>query len=259
MSATHTCPAGHESSTSDFCDVCGAVIDAPSVSPPAAGAGGSPAANSLDLGPPPGDPGGGATAAPTASAPSQACDNCGATNPADALFCEQCGFDFATGQPPPPPPEDPAASAEPSTPATTGADWVAEVWVDPDWYAVQDTDGSCPTSGSPTVVPLRGEQVQIGRRSASRSLEPGVDCSDDGAVSHRHAQLLWRRGRWSIEDLGSTNGTFVGGAGEALPETPIPPHQAREIGTGDRIFIGAWTRVVVREATDDEKTGGSSS
>ena len=69
------------------------------------------------------------------------------SNPADALFCEQCGYDFTTGQLPP---RRHARCRDP------GADWVAEIWIDPDWFAFQDSPGGCATSGAPTVVPLRG-------------------------------------------------------------------------------------------------------
>ena len=52
-------------------------------------------------------------------------------NPADALFCEECGYDFTTGQLPAPPPRRRCPTA--------GADWVAELWIDPDWFAHQDS------------------------------------------------------------------------------------------------------------------------
>lgn len=33
----------------------------------------------------------------------------------------------------------------------------------------------------------------------------------DGTVSSRHGRLVHRKGAWEIEDLGSTNGTFLNG------------------------------------------------
>ncbi len=112
-----TCPQGHPSSTADFCDVCGAPIDAtaPSAVVPADPNAVTPApASSLTLPDP--------TAA--AATPMVMCPNCATENPADALFCEGCGYDFTTGQMPAPPPAAPPP----------GADWVAELWIDPEWF-----------------------------------------------------------------------------------------------------------------------------
>jgi hypothetical protein len=103
-------------------------------------------------------------------------------------------------------------------------------------------------------VPLPGTRATIGRASKSRNLAPQIDCSADGSVSHKHAELTFNAERWSIEDLGSTNGTFIGATGDALPTSPITPHQRRELAGNDRIYIGAWCRIMVRRATDDEKT-----
>jgi hypothetical protein len=235
---TYTCPQGHQSSTADFCDVCGDPIDAtvPSAvvaaTPPAAPGAGAPAPSSLNLPDP--------NAAGVVT-----CPNCATENPADALFCEGCGYDFTTGQVPAP------VAAVPSP----GADWVAELWIDPEWFEHQDAPGGCATSGAPTVVPLRATTISIGRRSRSRNLSPDLDCSGDGAVSHQHAQLILDRDRWYVEDLGSTNGTFVGAPGEPLPDTPMPPRQRRELADDERVYVGAWTRIVVRRATDNEKAG----
>ena len=57
--------------------------------------------------------------------------------------------------------------------------------------------------------------------------------------------------RWWIEDLNSANGTFVGAATGMLPAMPIPQGRV-ELNPGQRIYVGAWTRIVIRKATDDE-------
>jgi hypothetical protein len=234
---TVQCPNGHASNTDDFCDVCGEPIKgappASPLSPPRAPAA---PASELSLDTP--------VTGATAPGPPIACPNCGDENPHDSLFCEACGYDFTTGQLPPA-----AASVPPA-----GVVWVAELWVDPDWFAAQEAAGSCATSGAPTIIPLRGAQALIGRRSKSRSLAPEIDCSADGSVSHTHAELTLDHDHWFVEDLGSTNGTYIGMPGDPLPTDPVEPHQRRELEDGQRIYVGAWCRIQIRRATDDEKT-----
>ncbi|HEY7047747.1 MAG TPA: FHA domain-containing protein [Jatrophihabitantaceae bacterium] len=259
---TVTCPQGHASSTDDFCDVCGTPIESGAADPaPTVRSEPTPA-------PTPAPP-----AAPRvpAGGPPRTCPNCQAANSADALFCEDCGYDFATGQLPPPPAQiDPMSGQlvppSGSATATTGEtargaptvgpgavmEWVAEVWVDPDWFTHQQAAGSCPTSGLPTVVPLHGTVQLIGRHSRSRNIKPEIDCSGDGAISHRHAELSLTGERWSVKDLGSTNGTYVGSPG-AFPNDQLPPQQRRELADDERVYLGAWTRIVVRKATEAEK------
>jgi len=252
---TATCPQGHSSATDDFCDVCGTPI------------GPADAAPAIQSAPTPAPTTAPAATAPAVIAPPKPCPNCQAANAADALFCEDCGYDFATGQLPPPPAQiDPisgrvvappgpppiSAPTPPPRPPLTGVDWVAEVWIDPDWFTHQQAAGSCPTSGLPTVVPLKGTVQLIGRRSSSRNINPEIDCSGDGAISHRHAELSLAGGQWSVKDLGSTNGTYVGAPG-TYPDDQLPAQQRRELADDERIYLGAWTRVVVRKATDAEK------
>jgi hypothetical protein len=133
---------------------------------------------------------------------------------------------------------------------------VAEVWVDPAWYERNRDDATdpCPAAGAPKVAPLPGSTALIGRPSASRQAQPQVDCTPDSGVSRKHAQLLLDGDRWYVEDLGSTNGTFVAGATAAIPDEPIPSGQRRELGENDRIYVGAWTRIVVRHATNTERS-----
>ena len=261
------CPAGHETSAHDFCDTCGLPVQAPGV------------------------PGSVVVEAPAPQAVQPVvCPNCQAPNVVDALFCEACGYDFTTGtlpeapvvdapvaaepevlaalaappeEPRPaelPEPEAPAAAAEdpaadlPAPAALTrpSVDWVAELWIDPDWYAAQGSSDPMPSPALPDIAPLIKESNLIGRVSNSRGIFPDVDCELDTGCSRRHAMLTTDGSRWWIEDLDSANGTFVGAAAGPLPGMPIPQGRV-ELNPGQRIYVGAWTRIVVRKATDDEK------
>ncbi|QSB05663.1 FHA domain-containing protein FhaB/FipA [Natronoglycomyces albus] len=62
---------------------------------------------------------------------------------------------------------------------------------------------------------LSGQMVTIGRANDST-----VVIRDDFA-STRHARIVPRGGQWVLEDLGSTNGTYLGRARVTGP-TPVP-------------------------------------
>ena len=255
--STGTCPNGHVSASQDYCDTCGAPM-AESPAPDAGHASGSSSAatpSGTDLG---------ATTPGSDASATQPCPNCAMANTADALFCEACGYDFTTGTMPRPsaptnaldldaPPAGEAApdSVAPSVPV----EWVAEIWVDPDWYADQDSDEPCPSAGLPVVVALRTQSLLIGRRSRSRNIHPEIECASDVGVSRRQAQLTTDGQRWWVEDLQSSNGTYVGAASGPLPTDALPAGQRRELAEDDRIYLGAWTRVVVRRATPEEQAG----
>lgn len=240
--STFTCPNGHASTASDYCDTCGVPIPA--------GATAS-------------EPASAAEAVTAGSAPDpQPCPNCGSPHDAAALFCEACGYDFTTGTMPRPP--DPSPSPDAVAVATGGeepaplapaiaVDWVAEVWVDPDWYEGQESEDPCPSPGLPAVVELAARSVLIGRPSTSRNIHPEIDCTGDPGVSRRQAQLTTDGQRWWVEDLQSSNGTYVGPASGPLPTDPVPPGQRRELSEDDRIYVGGWTRIVVRRATPEER------
>jgi hypothetical protein len=158
----------------------------------------------------------------------------------------------SSATPPVEPPPVPGESALP-TPSVPGPDeWVAEIWVDPDWYALQQPEDPLPSVGLPVLVPLRSRSLLVGRPSVSRNIHPQVDCGADAGVSRRHCQLSTDGQRWWVEDLQSSNGTYVARAGEPLPDTPLPAGQRRELQDGDRVFVGAWTRIVVRQALPGE-------
>ena len=256
------CPAGHTSDSEDYCDVCGMPIGAAAVPP-----GQSPAP------PEPPNHAPATIAAGPAALTGPTCPNCATVNLPDALFCENCGYDFTTGTMPRPlePPDgasagDPAAGADGATAvdaASTGDgsapaaaetfDWVAEVWIDPAWYEAQESPDPMPSPGLPAVVPLRGRSLLVGRTSKSRNIHPAIDCETDSGVSRRQAQLTTDGHRWWVEDLESANGTFVAPASAPLPDDPIPIGVKQELAADDRVYLGAWTRLVIRPATDEER------
>lgn len=139
------------------------------------------------------------------------------------------------------------------TPPVPGEDqWVVEVWIDPDWYQAQKAEDPLPSAGLPGLVVLRERSVLVGRPSASRNIHPQIDCGADTGVSRRHCQLNTDGQRWWVEDLQSSNGTYLSPAGGELPIDPIPAGQRREVADGDRIYLGGWTRLVIRKAMPGE-------
>ena len=130
-------------------------------------------------------------------------------------------------------------------------EWVAEVWVDPQWHQAQEATEVLPSPGLPEIVPLRGKQVLIGRTSASQNIHPDINCDTDTGVSRRNTLASYDGRRWFVEDLGSANGTYLGNTANPLPQHPITSRQ--ELSDDSRIYVGAWTRIVIRRATADER------
>lgn len=68
-----------------------------------------------------------------------------------------------------------------------------------------------------TTMPLGNGQITLGRAAGNSVV------LDDEFVSSHHARIFWDSGSggWAIEDLGSTNGTVVGG--KKLTEAAVLP------------------------------------
>jgi pSer/pThr/pTyr-binding forkhead associated (FHA) protein len=74
-----------------------------------------------------------------------------------------------------------------------------------------------------TTVPLGGSAVLIGRAPSCTLV------LDDDYSSSRHARIYPEGGRWYVEDLGSTNGTYVGRERISGP-TPITVGSQVKVG-----------------------------
>lgn len=85
------------------------------------------------------------------------------------------------------------------------------------------------------VVQSGGQKLRAGSRIAIEGAASiGRDSDnqiviDDTTVSGRHAALIYRDGCWWLEDLGSTNGTWLG---DRRVENPQP------VGNGELIQVG---------------------
>jgi hypothetical protein len=73
-------------------------------------------------------------------------------------------------------------------------------------------------------IELPSEQLAIGRSS-----ESGLVIRDDYTSTHHARLLLWKDG-WVVQDLDSTNGTFLDGTRVTLP-TLVPLNAPVTIGT----------------------------
>ena len=95
-----------------------------------------------------------------------------------------------------------------------------------------DTDAHLVVHQDPTtqqVFPLTEGVVTLGREGYNEIVLL------DPEASRKHAQISFQAGRYVVEDLGSTNGTFVNGR-QILTATTLNPDDVIEIGDMARIL-----------------------
>ena len=91
-----------------------------------------------------------------------------------------------------------------------------------------------PTPGA--AYTLEGDQMTIGRDSSNEIV------INDAEISRRHARLTFQGGKYVLEDLGSTNGTFVNGQRLAGP---------RVLKAGEVVSFGEQIVLVFEASTFD--------
>lgn len=83
--------------------------------------------------------------------------------------------------------------------------------------------------------PILAAESMIGRWDADGGIFPDVDLDQDdpeAKVSRRHARIQYLNNQFLIEDLGSTNGTFLNRGPRLLPGAKQP------LNNGDEIIVG---------------------
>jgi hypothetical protein len=156
------------------------------------------------------------------------CPSCGADNLPGTLFCVQCGTYLPSGGPlrtePLPEHEDGQAarlrhdSADQEGPVRT-------INID---IEVLNTGRKLMLSAA--------REILVGRLDAAHGIFPELDLTADSGleqgVSRRHARIYTRDGTCFVEDLDSTNGTFLNGE-RVTPYLPYAFHD------GDVLIFGS--------------------
>ncbi len=222
------CSQGHENpDEAQFCDICGEPL------PTTAPANTNPEDEAPTVSP---------ASAPDESAGAAAPEPAESEVPQPAPAIDFAATVPATNAPAPFPPPPQA----PGTPAGEEAETIAAAPSEPAAEPVAAPSPSQPepvaaqprllVEGTTTTFDLVGKStVVVGREDAPSNSFPDIDLTpygaEEGGVSRLHARLTQSNDAWSIEDLESTNFTFVNRK-RIAPKTPTPLNDGDEIRLG---------------------------
>ena len=178
------------------------------------------------------------------------CQSCGTGNLDNSQYCEECGSKLVRSGSPQPAATDfrPQSTSNPGFRAGNVTSVGIPPLVEPKQpeHPLSSENNSQNDGGRARLVIERGESADtefilsaeesnIGRWDADNGIFPDIDLDahdPDAKVSRRHARIVHRNNTFMIEDLGSTNGTFVNRGRRLLPGTPTA------LSDGDEIIVG---------------------
>lgn len=176
------------------------------------------------------------------------CPSCGKTNLEGSRFCDECGTPLRT--------EVSVAEVDANPPSISSPDFrrasITSIGIPPLVEALDKNgdvhlaeNGNENRSHSRLIIErgdaanteflLTATESYIGRWDADNGIFPDVDLDaydPDAKVSRRHARIVKGERTYTIEDLGSTNGTFVNRGRRLLPGNP------QILNEGDEIIVG---------------------
>lgn len=181
------------------------------------------------------------------------CQTCGTENLDRSQFCDECGTELKSFETDIVQPEAPQYQPpQPETPFFQSAN-VTSVGIpmvvrdlNPEEETSVEKEPTKSGGAHATLIIERGESVgteftlssdesTIGRWDADNGIFPDVDLDShdpEAKVSRRHARIRREGGKYVIEDLGSTNGTYVNRGRRLIPGNP------NILNDGDEIIVG---------------------
>lgn len=219
------CPnCGHSTAADEqFCLNCGFQLTETQSAAPSVQSQAPSAPPAWEAASPPSPPAASGSPPPPSSAPApaaQACSNCGYARTAGEMFCDNCGMQFEE------------ASLPVSTPAPAPIPQAPPHIPEPAFITgklvIQSTQAE-------VSLPAGKTELLIGRSDPVRSVFPDIDLTihggDSSGVSRKHARLSLQGTQVYIEDLNSTNFTF-------LNKQRLQPGQRYPLNSGDEIRLG---------------------
>lgn len=161
------------------------------------------------------------------------CDKCRMENTDDAQYCDECGTPLDHSQRPAG--ASVVAISEAGVNRSSAASWSAAAAMPLKQPAAHATLTIQRGRSAGKEFTLDEDESYIGRWDADSGIFPDIDLDADdpeAKVSRRHARITRRNAQYYVEDLGSTNGTFVNRGRRLLPGDRQP------LQDGDEIIIG---------------------